>query len=58
MRIVRVHQRVVPKVRPAAWAATRYDFLRARHDGAAALAALATGSGLGLLALATGLFAA
>lgn len=58
MRIVRRHQRVVPKIRPAAMAATRYDFLRAHHEGAAALAVLATGSGIGLLVLATRLLTA
>ena len=55
MRIDRTHQqRVVPTVRPAHRAATRYAFIRAHHDGAA----LATGSGLGLLVLATSLLAA
>ncbi|MEE7455723.1 hypothetical protein MPAR168_20990 [Methylorubrum populi] len=59
MRIDRTHQqRVVPTVRPAYRAATRYAFIRAHHEGAAALAALATGSGLGLLVLATSLLAA
>lgn len=58
MRIVRMHQRVVPTVRPVASAATRYDFLRAHHEGAAAVAALAAGSGIGLLLLATRLLTA
>ncbi|MEH3119379.1 MAG: hypothetical protein PGN25_17815 [Methylorubrum populi] len=59
MRIARAHhQRVVPTVRPAASPATRYDFLRAHHEGAATLATLATGSGIGLILLATRLFAA
>ncbi|MFC6388321.1 hypothetical protein [Methylorubrum zatmanii] len=58
MRIARSHQRVVPRARPAAWAATRYDFVRAHHEGAAAIAALAAGSGIGLLVLATRLFVA
>ncbi|MEZ0251781.1 MAG: hypothetical protein ACAH20_12640 [Methylobacteriaceae bacterium] len=53
MRIGRVHQRVVPKVRPAAFHAARYDFVRAHHEGAATLAALATSSGIGILILAT-----
>ncbi|CAO4138014.1 hypothetical protein [Methylorubrum aminovorans] len=56
MRIGRVHQRVVPKVRPAGSAATRYDFLRAQHEGAAALAALATSAGIAVLILAERLF--
>ena len=58
MRIGRVHQRVVPKVRPAASAAARYDYLRAHHDGAATLAVLATSSGIAILILATRLLTA
>ncbi|CAO4174713.1 hypothetical protein [Methylorubrum populi] len=57
MRIARAHQRVVPRAWPAVRAVTRYDFLRAHHEGAAVIAALATGSGIGLLALASRLFA-
>ncbi|GJE69248.1 hypothetical protein [Methylorubrum podarium] len=57
MRIGRVHQRVVPRVRPAASAATRYDFLRAHHEGAATVAALATSTGITILILAARLFA-
>ena len=57
MRIGRVHQRVVPKVLPAT-AATRYDFIRAHHEGAATLAVLATSSGIAVLILATRLLAA
>ncbi|BAU89611.1 hypothetical protein MPPM_1006 [Methylorubrum populi] len=57
MRIDRVHQRVVPKV-PSATAATRYDFIRAHHEGAATLAVLATSSGIAVLILATRLLAA
>ncbi|MBB2963283.1 hypothetical protein [Methylobacterium sp. R2-1] len=57
MRIGRVHQRVVPKVRPAA-ATTRYDFVRAHHEGAATLAVLATSSGIAILILATRLLTA
>lgn len=58
MRIGRVHQRVVPKMRTAASAAARYDFVRAHHEGAATLAVLATSSGIAILILATRLFAA